>query len=289
MKEKDIHSITIDHAYYPPLLRHIHDPPPVLHVLGNQAVLTTPCFAVVGTRVYTDYGKRSTLDLTTTLARAGLTIVSGLALGVDSFAHQAALDSGQPTIAVLGGGLAEHRWYPPQNKNLAKRILDNGGALISEHAPDVRAQIFTFPARNRIISGMSKGVLVMEAGIKSGTMITAKVALDQGRDVFAVPGSIYAPKSIGTNYLIQKGAKLVATAQDILEEYAIFLPELERIVASNEREEAILRVLAKEPLVSDEIIRQSGLDASVAMATLMVMELKKKIRNLGNGKFVVYS
>jgi len=283
-----ITSITIDHKYYPPLLRHIFDPPPLLYVWGNAEILAKDCFAIVGTRAHTDYGKRSAEDLTRAVARAGFAIISGMALGIDSIAHMTALEEKAPTIAVLGGGLSEQRWYPPQNRKLAHRILDAGGALISEQEPDVRAQIFTFPKRNRIISGIAKGVLVVEGDIKSGTMITAKSALEQGREVFAVPGSIYATKSGGTNYLIQKGAKLVSKPEDILEEYGIFTQTSE-IKADNPQEAAILKVLAQEALSPDEIIRESGLDTSIATATLMVMEMNKKVRNLGNNKFVVYS
>lgn len=283
-----IDSLTLDHALYPPLLRHIPDPPPVLYVWGNAEILTTDCFAIVGTRAHTEYGKRSAQDLARAMSRAGFTIVSGLALGIDSIAHITALEEKKPTIAVFGGGLNKDRWYPPQNKRLAQRILDDGGLLISEQAPDVRAQIFTFPKRNRIISGISKGVLVVEGDIKSGTMVTAKCALDQGRDVFAVPGSIYAAKSQGTNYLIQKGAKLVSKVEDILEDYGIYLQSIE-IQASNAHEKAVLAALGSDAFTMDEIIRESGLDASVVSSTMMIMELEKKVRNLGNGKFVVYS
>ncbi len=284
-----IPSITLDNDFYPALLREIHDPPPLLYVRGNMEILRTDCFAVVGTRAFTDYGKRSALELSSALSRAGFTIVSGLALGIDSFAHRAALELKKPTIAVVAGGLSDHRIYPPQNAKLFNEIIESGGAVISEHEPDARAQIFTFPVRNRIISGMSKGVLVVEGDIKSGTMITAKSALDQGRDVFAVPGSIYSKKSDGTNYLIQKGAKLVMKAQDILEDFDMFLESEMEITGDNPEEKKILSVLLEEPLSPDEIIRRSKLEASVATATLMIMELNKKVRNLGNGKFVVYS
>ena len=270
-------------------MRHIFDPPPLLYVWGNAEILAKDCFAIVGTRAHTDYGKRSAEDLTRAVARAGFAIISGMALGIDSIAHMTALEEKAPTIAVLGGGLSEQRWYPPQNRKLAHRILDAGGALISEQEPDVRAQIFTFPKRNRIISGMSKGVLVVEGDIKSGTMITAKAALDQGRDVFAVPGPMYASKSEGTNYLIQRGAQLVMRAEDILEAYGIYLPQQQEVKASNPAEAKILAALAGDPLSMDQIIRTSGLEASVATATVMVMEVNKKVRNLGNGKFVLYS
>ncbi len=289
MPSSGITSITLESDLYPPLLRHIFDPPPVLYAWGNLSILNGDCFSVVGTRAFTEYGKRSTQDLTKVVAKAGFTIVSGMALGIDAIAHLTALELGKPTIAVLGGGLAEERWYPLQNKKLARRILNEGGLLLSEQAPEVRAQIYTFPRRNRIISGMSKGVLVIEGDIKSGTMVTAKCALDQGRDVFAVPGQIYAKKSEGTNYLIQKGAQLVTKGEDILESYGIFVAPEEAIKADNHHEAAVLAALTGEPLTQDEIIRNSGLDAATATATLMVMEINRKVRNLGNGKFVVYS
>lgn len=284
-----IDSITLEHDCYPPLLRHISDPPPILYVRGNLEVLKHDCFSIVGTRAYSEYGKRAVQDLTAPLARSGFAIVSGLALGVDALAHKTALALKLPTIAVLGSGLSDAMLYPQQNLKLAHAIIESGGAVISEYAPDTRAQLFTFPARNRIISGMSKGVLVIEGDIKSGTMITAKSALDQGRDVFAVPGPIYSKKSEGTNYLIQKGAKLVTKAEDILEDYDMFLAKEEAITGDNPEEDAILQALGEEPITPDEIIRKSGLDTPTATATLMIMELNKKVRNLGNGKFVVYS
>ena len=284
-----ITSITLESEWYPPLLRHIFDPPVVLYVRGNTEALTGECFGIVGTRTLTDYGKRSGTDLATGIARGGFTIVSGLAMGIDALAHRAALAEKTPTIAVIGSGLSDEMLYPHQNLRLAHQIMAAGGAVISEYEPHVRAQLFTFPARNRIISGMSKGVLVVEGDIKSGTMITAKAALDQGRDVFAVPGPIYAKKSEGTNYLIQKGAKLVLKVEDILEDYGKFLPSAQAIVPSNPEEAAILGALAETPLTINELIRATKLDTSQMTATLMVMELEKKVRNLGNGKFVVYS
>lgn len=283
-----ISSITLESKHYPPLLRHIPDPPLVLYVRGNPKVLTGECFSIVGTRLLTDYGKRAGTDLATGVARAGFTIVSGLAIGIDALAHRTALAEKTPTVAVVGSGLSDDILYPHQNLRLAYEIMKAGGALLSEYEPQVRAQLFTFPARNRIISGMSKGVLIVEGDIKSGTMITAKAALDQGRDVFAVPGPMYAAKSQGTNYLIQKGAKLVLKVEDILEEYGIYLHSTD-IKASNPNEASIMKALGSEALTVDEIIRASKLDTAAVAATLMVMEMEKKVRNLGNGKYVVYS
>src|SRR3989344_8578 len=254
-----ITSITLENECYPPLLRHIFDPPVVLYVRGNKEALKNECFGIVGTRALTEYGKRAGTDLATGSARSGFTIVSGLALGIDAIAHRTALAEKTTTIAVVGSGISDEMLYPHQNLRLAHQIMAAGGAVISEYEPHVRAQLFTFPARNRIISGMSKGVLVVEGDIKSGTMITAKSALDQGRDGFAVPGSIYASKSVGTNYLIQKGAKLVMKPEDILEDYGIFL-EKQNIEPANPQEKAIIALLADEPKTMDQIIRESGLD-----------------------------
>ena len=284
-----ITSITIESEHYPPLLRHIQNPPLLLYVRGNLEVLTNDCLAIVGTRGHTEYGNRSLQDLAGPLARAGFTIVSGLAIGIDALAHRAALKEKTPTIAVLGSGLSDEILYPHQNVRLAHEILASGGTLISEYESATRAQLFTFPQRNRIISGMSKGVLVVEGDIKSGTMITAREAADQGRDVFALPGTIYSTKSRGTNYLIQRGAKLVTCAQDILESYDIYLPEIAQIQPANEQEASILKALVEDPLTINELIRTTNLESSQMTATLMVMELEKKVRNLGNGKFVVYS
>src|SRR3989344_2441831 len=243
-----ITSITLENECYPPLLRHIFDPPVVLYVRGNKEALKNECFGIVGTRALTEYGKRAGTDLATGSARSGFTIVSGLALGIDAIAHRTALAEKTTTIAVVGSGISDEMLYPHQNLSLAHQILTAGGAMISEYEPQVRAQLFTFPARNRIISGMSKGVLVVEGDIKSGTMITAKAALDQGRDVFAVPGPIYSSKSQGTNYLIQKGAKLVLKVEDILEDYGKFLPSAQAIAPSNPQEAMIPTALAEAPL-----------------------------------------
>ncbi len=188
-KEK-ILMITIRDSAFPPALKQIFDPPYLLYVRGQADALKNECFSIVGTRALSDYGKRASRDLGAPLARAGFTLVSGLARGIDSEVHKVALEENAPTISVLGCGVSDKVLYPQSNLNLAHRIIDSGGAIISEYPIDMRAQQYTFPQRNRIISGMSKGVLVVEGDIKSGTMITAKSALDQNRDVFAVPGSI---------------------------------------------------------------------------------------------------
>ncbi|HYU64864.1 MAG TPA: DNA-processing protein DprA, partial [Candidatus Paceibacterota bacterium] len=187
---------------YPKLLSQIHQPPKMLYYRGNISLFQTPCLAVVGTRKLTPYGQEATRFLVHDLIKASCTIVSGLALGIDAAAHTAALEAGGNTIAVLGSGIDDESIYPRTNFNLAHKILNHNGLIVSEYPEGTKAQHFTFPARNRIISGLSRGVVVIEADRESGALITAQFALEQNRDVFAIPGSIFAPRSIGTNSLI---------------------------------------------------------------------------------------
>jgi len=219
LDKKGITAICQINEYYPNLLSKIYDPPVMIFATGILEVLKNDnTIAMVGTRKCTDYGKRSALTLSKELSDAGIIVVSGMANGIDSFAHRGCLDGKSPTIAVLGCGV--DIIYPSSNNLLYKRIKENG-VIISEYWPGVKPSQTTFPARNRIISGISKGVVVIEAPQKSGALITVDFALDQGRDVFATPGSIASLASSGTNKLIQEGAKLVLTADDILSEYGI--------------------------------------------------------------------
>lgn len=290
LQKLEIKLLTIRDPGYPKLLTHIADPPFVLYVRGDQAVLNDICFGVVGTRALTDYGRRATPEIVPDLVRGGFTIVSGLAAGIDTLAHKAAVEAGGKTIAVLGCGVDDPTIFPQQNLRLAQKILESGGAVISEYAPGVHGTAFSFPQRNRIISGLSKGVLVVEADIKSGAMITAKNATDQNRDLFCVPGHIYARTSQGTNFMIKKGAKLVASAADILEEYNIDLAKTKRqIKPANEIEAKILATLTGEPLTGDEIIRQTGLETAQVNVALVLMELDKKVKSLGGNRFVLYN
>lgn len=286
-KEK-IELITINDKNYPKLLKHIADPPFLLYLKGTARIFNNKCFAVVGTRALSDYGRRATPYFTSALSRAGLTIISGLALGVDSLAHKAALEAGGVTVAVLGTGIDDKTIYPKQNTYLAKEIVKKGGAVISEYAPGAGGTKFTFPQRNRIISGLSKGVLIIEADIKSGALITAYSALDQNRDLFAVPGNIFVRTSQGTNSMISKGAKLVMSPEDILSDYG-FQPILARreIKPDNEIEALILKALDQEKRSVDEIIRRTGHGAAEINAALASMEFKGKIKSLGGDSFVV--
>jgi len=214
--------LNISVADYPFLLKNIPDPPKELFVLGDGDILSAKrVIAVVGTRKMTRYGQEITTKLTKELVEAGFVIVSGMALGVDGVAHQTAIDSGGKTIAVLGAGV--DIIYPAQHRDLYNGILAHGGAIVSEVPPGKFVSREQFPARNRIISGLSQAVLVTEGAIKSGGLITVRMALEQGREVFAVPGPINSPMAEGTNYLIKQGARLVTDVDDILSELNLWI------------------------------------------------------------------
>lgn len=288
---EDIKTINITDKNYPKLLKEIKDPPKLLYYRG-EIKNEENCFAIVGTRRYSSYGKQVALEIAGDLAEAGLTIVSGLAPGIDTFSHQAVVERthlrqgyGGRTIAVLGTGLDEKSIYPKSNLKLVKKILETGGCLISEYPPGQRGTNFTFPQRNRIISGLSLGVLVIEAKEKSGALITAHWAFSQKRKVFAIPGSIYSSNSRGCHYLIKKGAKLVENANDILKE--LNLPQREKIEISGETQEEnlILEVLKEGSLYIDKIREKTNLPAAIVASTLAILEIKGKIRNLGGNIF----
>lgn len=281
--------ITLSDRRYPKPLKQIADPPYLLYVKGNEKILQKDCFAIVGSRQPTDYGRRAVPAIAEKIAASGLVIVSGLAMGIDGLAHRAAVNQKLPTIAVLGGGISDHS-IVYENKALARDILKHGGAIISEYALDVHGSQLSFPQRNRIISGLAKGVLIVEADAKSGSLITAKHALDQNRDVFAVPGSIFSARSEGPNNLLKMGAKAVSQAEDILTEYDIqynlFQPQAGQI---NGLEGKILASIGKETVGLDEIIRQTQAASPEVIACLMNLELENKVRNLGNNKFCLYN
>lgn len=214
---EDIRRILITDKIYPKILKAIPTAPKVLFYKG-EIKPDEICLAIVGSRSATPYGKRIALEMSASLAEAGLTIVSGLAQGIDTCAHSAAVRNNKRTIAVLGTGLDEKSIYPKENIQLARRIIENGGCLISEYPTGTKAAQFTFPQRNRIISGLSVGILVVEAKERSGSLIAANYAFLQKRKIFAIPGPVYSPLSKGTNKLIKQGAKLVSEADDILKE-----------------------------------------------------------------------
>jgi DNA processing protein len=270
---------------YPSRLAQTENAPPLLYCRGELSERDELALAVVGTRRFTPYGRQVALQLCSDLAGQNITIVSGLAKGIDTFAHQAALDAGGRTIAVLGCGVDVV--YPPENRALMAKIIEQG-AVLSELPPGTQPEGTNFPARNRIVSGMSLGVLIIEAAQKSGALITVDFANEQGRDVFSVPGSIFNKMSEGTNRLIRQGAKPVTSASDILEELQLNrLPtgvEVEELQGDNEVERALLRVLNRsggEAVHIDEIGRESGLAIAVVSSTLTIMELKGMVKNLG--------
>ncbi len=280
---KGIRIMTLVDRDYPPLLREIPDPPPVLFVRGNPSALGSLPLAVVGSRQPTRYGRDMAHRLAGDLARHGFTVVSGLAFGIDAAAHQGALAAGGKTVAVLGSGL--ERIYPAEHGSLARRIQE-GGALFSEFEPEAAPEAWRFPVRNRVISGLSLGCVVVEAGARSGALITARIAADQGREVFAVPGSVQSPRSAGTHGLIKQGAKLVENIGDILVELGFPSPkEGAGLPASGTRppaaaepltpeENEVLQALGPYPLHIDELGRSLGKDAGTLSALLLQLELK---------------
>ncbi|HXV26484.1 MAG TPA: DNA-processing protein DprA [Candidatus Paceibacterota bacterium] len=275
----DILRITRDDARYPEALNAVAGMPDVLYVRGNAELLSRPGIAVVGTRRMSEYGRQAARQMSEAFVRAGFTVISGLALGVDAVAHRAALDAGGATVAVLGSGVDDAMVGPRQNLPLARDILSHGGLLVSEYPPGSPADRWTFPARNRIISGLSKGVLIVEADIKSGALITARLAGEQGRDVFAVPGGIYWPRSAGTNYLIQQGAKAVCTPADVLEEYGVRAGAAMPVSTSDPVHARIVAILEDGPKHMDDIVAASGMTAAQIVSALSIMELDGTVAN----------
>lgn len=290
LQQEGIRCVTIADDDYPPLLRDIYDPPYCLFVRGDISDLSFP-LAVVGTRKCTAYGKQVTHELVSELAGQGVTIVSGLALGIDGIAHSATLRSAGKTIAVLGSGVDDASIYPRAHYQLGTEILSKGGALISEYPPGTEPTTYTFPLRNRIIAGMSLATLVIEAPKKSGSLITASCSMQNGRDVFAVPQNITSGTASGPHSLIRDGAMLVSCAEDILE--ALNLRDIEQFVASKEivpdspTEAKLLEYLTREAQHIDELTRATGLTSQQVNSTLTLMEMKGIVRNLGGMMYVL--
>ncbi|HML20786.1 MAG TPA: DNA-processing protein DprA [Aggregatilinea sp.] len=270
-------ALTLDDADYPALLRELPDAPPVLYIKGIVLDMDRWAVAFVGTRRATVYGRDVTRELIEPLVHAGITIVSGLALGIDAAAHKAALDAGGRTLAVLGCGI--DMVYPPEHRHLAAEIVQNG-ALVTEFPPGTQPEGKNFPVRNRTISGLSLGVVVVEAPESSGALLTADIAAEQGRDVFAVPGNITARTSRGTNRLIQSGAKLVNCAEDIMDELNLTRSAVEvsttvrEIAPADETEQALLAYLDSEPVHIDDLCQRTGLPITRVSSALALMELK---------------
>jgi DNA processing protein len=273
---------------YPRRLKEVDDHPPVLYVRGELRPEDEWSVGIVGTRRATPYGRQAAEYFSTDLAGRGITIVSGLARGIDAVAHRAAITAGGRTIAVLGCGL--DIVYPPEHTKLAVEITQHG-ALISDYPLGTQPRSEYFPRRNRILSAVSLGVLVVEGDVDSGALITARLALDQSREVFAVPGSIYSPTHRGANKLIREGeAKLVTTAEDILEELnltmAVHQMELQEAVPADATESALLRVLSQEPQHIDDVQRASGLPVATVSGALAMLELKGMVKQVGTMSFV---
>lgn len=295
--------VTLDDPYYPPLLRRIADPPPGLFVVGSADVLVRPQVAIVGSRSATAGGLDHARAFAATLARAGLVVTSGLAAGIDAAAHAGCLDAGAETAAVLGTG--PDRVYPARHKALARRIIDQG-ALVSVFPPGTEPKPGNFPARNRIISGMSLGTLVVEAGLRSGSLITARLASEQGREVFAIPGSVHNPVARGCHRLIREGAQLVETGEEVLEALAPLAGELADNIRklldagvgtgldkaapaphidSDPEYDRLLDAIGFEPTPVDVIIRRSKLTAAAVSSMLLIMELDGRVAAHPGGRY----
>lgn len=284
----EIKTININDENYPKSLKEIKNPPKTLYYKG-EILPKEDCLAIVGTRKYSFYGKQIALEIASNLAEAGLTIVSGLAPGIDTFAHTATVEKGKRTIAVLGTGVDEKSIYPKENIRLSEKIIESGGLIISEYPPGTKGAKFTFPQRNRIISGLSLGTLVIEAKEKSGSLITANDAFKQKRKVFAVPGSIYSLNSKGTNLLIKQGAKLTTNANDILKELNLKKETMQKniITGESKEENLILATLNKNSSHIDKIIRETGLPAAKIAGLLAILEIKGKVINLGGNIYAL--
>lgn len=276
---------------YPQLLLETARFPALLYVKGVLAASDELCIAVVGTRKISTYGRSVTPALVEALCLAGISIVSGLAYGVDALAHQTAVKAGGRTIAVLGGGLDSKSLYPQNHALLAEEILSAGGALLSEYPPGTPCLRHHFVSRNRIISGLSAGTLIVECDLDSGSLITAHHALEQNRTVYAVPGPIYAEASRGPNNLIKMGAKLVTEAKDILDDLNLETKEVvhenQNLFGNSPAETLMLKTLKREPVAIDELIKLSGLSPSEATSALTFLEMKGKIRNLGGQQYAL--
>lgn len=281
-------------ADYPPLLKEIFDPPVLFYYRGNLKLTNNPLtLAVVGSRKISNYATAIMPNILAPAITQGVVIISGLAFGVDQLAHQLALANGGQTIAVVGSGLSWEYLYPQANVNLAKKILEQGGLLISENPPASVAMPYSFPRRNRIISGLAKASLIIEAAQKSGALITASSSLEQNREVLVVPQNINTPNSVGVNNLIKNGAKVVTGANDILELFNLTAPCLEQnpilektVIGLNQEEKIIYQLLSFSPIHIDKIIENCNLETSLVNGLLIQLEIKGLIKNLGGQIYI---
>ena len=289
IEAEGVRVITCQDADYPDHLRHIDQPPPLLYVKGALEAADRWAVAVVGTRHASAYGREVARRMASGLAENGITVVSGLALGIDGIAHGSALDAGGRTLGVLGCGL--DIIYPYRHRELAERIVEHG-ALISDYPLGTKPEGSHFPPRNRIISGLALGTLVVEAGLRSGALITLQFALDQGRETFAVPGNIYNRSSMGANAALQRGeAKLVTCVEDILSELnltmAVQHEEVREIVPDLPIEKTLLACIGHEPVQLDQVVRDSGLPTATVSSTLCMMELKGLVCRVDNMRYTL--
>ena len=284
--------ITQESPSYPKSLREIHAPPIVLYLWGELNERDHHAIGIIGARRTTHYGTESAKKLAYQLAYAGLTVISGLARGIDTAAHQGALAAKGRTIAVIGSGLS--KLYPPENRGLAEKIRDGNGAIVSEFSMEIEPDRQTFPMRNRIIAGWSHGIVVVEAGLNSGALITASQAVEQGRSVYAVPGHINAPSALGSNRLIQQGAKLVMDASDILDDLQILLPETKPspeaaarpLPPLSEDERRVYEAINSTETPIDQISAKCDLPSAIVSSTLLRLELKRLVKQLPGKYFV---
>lgn len=280
--------VTWESPEYPDMLREIPAAPPLLFLRGQFEPIDRWAVAVVGTRRLSAYGRQVTRDLVTGLVHNGITIVSGLARGIDAIAHRTALAEGGRTIAVMACGI--DKVYPPEHRDLAHEIINGRGVIVTDYPFGAEPESNHFPARNRLISGLSLGVIVVEAGERSGALITARFALEQNREVFAIPGNIHSPVSVGTNKLIQQGGKLVMRVEDILEELNLRLVSEQAvaniILPESAEEAALYSQLSSNPVHIDELSRTTGMPSSLISSTLTIMELKGMVQQVGGMNYI---
>jgi DNA processing protein len=288
LRERGIDAVYPGHPGYPKYLAEISGRPSILYVRGELTPADETAVGIVGTRRSTPYGRQAAERIAGELAQAGVTVISGLARGVDGIAHRAALEAGGRTIAVLGSGVDVI--YPSEHRQLAERMLESG-AIVSEQPPGAKPDAQNFPARNRLISGMALGIVVIEAPLKSGALITASFAGDQGREVFVVPGNVFAPSSEGTNQLLRDGARLVRDGRDVLEDLSIGPARpssaVQQSLVLSENEQRVVAAVKHEPRHIDELVEETGMPVAEVGALLFALELNGVVRNQGAQFYVL--
>jgi|WetSurMetagenome_2_1015567.scaffolds.fasta_scaffold01419_2 DNA processing protein len=292
LAQENIKTVSIEEDEYPELLKEIFYPPFLLFYKGDLQINGKKTLAVVGARKCTYYGQQAIEKLIPPLVKNKIIIASGLAIGIDSLAQMETVKAGGRTIAVLGTGIDKNSLYPAQNFRLAEEIIAKGGAVVSEFPPGTPPLRQNFPQRNRIIAGLARATLVVEANQKSGSLITARFALEEGREVMAVPGNIFSPASEGPNALIKSGAKPIFTADDILESFGVFTEKIAEETSKdfsqfNINERKILKHLSCEPTLLDELAHLTKLDMKIINSTLTILEIKKAVKNVGGGNYIL--